>query len=109
MREIESFSVNKSRTDSSQKNGIQPRNFQANGVENEKTKKLLKFELKCEDQGCDDDSCTLMSYGGYSIKSIRKKNPEIHNHRKLNQTTTYEYAEDEVPEIMEDLLERNIA
>lgn len=50
-----------------------------------------------------------MSYGGYSIKSIRKKNPEIHNHRKLNQTTAYEYAEDEVPDIMEDLLERNIA
>lgn len=45
-----------------------------------------------------------MSYGGYSIQSMQKKNPGIHNHRKLNQITTYDYLEDEVPEILDEFL-----
>ena len=93
-KDASSFSVSKDVTGSSQKIAFQPRTFQNKTFEGERPKKLLKFELKCDDIGCDEDSNTLMSYGGYSIQSIQKKNPGIHNHRKLNPITVYDYLED---------------
>ncbi len=52
----------------------------------EENKRRFKFELKCMDDKCDkDDALSIVSYGGYSVKSkIGKVNHVIHNHRRIN-------------------------
>lgn len=38
---------------------------------------------------------SVLSYGGYSVKSkFEKPNELAHNHRKINKETVYNYLED---------------
>lgn len=59
-------------------------------------KESLKFEIKCSDKCCEvDDVMSVLSFGGYSVKSkIDKPNEIVHNHRKINKETVYNYLED---------------
>ena len=41
---------------------------------------------------------SVLSYGGYSVNSkFERPNKIIHNHRKINKDTVYDYIEGEIP------------
>lgn len=57
---------------------------------------------------CDDDNKSVISNEGYSARCEVKKNEfALHNHRKLNHLTVYEYTEGDIPEVYEGLLKRS--